>query len=580
VDLSRIVLLGRRAKAETIDTNCGLLFEAADDSSLVPKCAGETIPCKELLGSREWAEDRSAELLSKLVANSPEHKNIRVLELFEEQMMHELVGIFQALRIDSFLRDSGVVSCELRGERNWFDRLLAVREISGTKYRLEYRDGGSASGRTLRREYAGFRRTNWLQIGKLAARRISPVYASWIEARLNKSERVVPGGMWFFGAAYNTTAIGVAYSSALPGLQHVYADPQESGRNLRECGLLGVPLFRFASWNKLPRRSELRAISDSIVSRLKAVPLSGPGQQVRDLYLRSPRFSYLLDRLLPWGALLICAGERMLEEVRPELIVVGNAAFERALLLLALQHGIPTVMLQHGVIHPYYRVLDQPVDHFLARGEFFRDCVGPMLKAKTEVLDIPESKIPKEEISTGKDLVFVTSPVEVEARYDAREVPEILLILLKEASSSKRKLVIRVHPTENVSLYERMVEERLPSLENRPQVSYSQRSPIDDVIKDAAVVVMFHSTLFMKCLAAGVPMVSPGWHDFPFKTRYAEEGVFNFAEDMEDLRSLVQQGVQGKLQCPRQKLGCFVRPTRTDEVARFFNSIREIGRTR
>ena len=265
----------------------------------------------------------------------------------------------------------------------------------------------------------------------------------------------------------------------------------------------------------------------------------------------------------------------MLEATHPEMIVVGNAAFERPLLLLAKQAGIPTIMLQHGVVHPYYRVLDQPVDHFLVRGGFFRDCLGDALKRKATVLDVPDWTPPEQNRQRGSDILFITSPVEVEARADFREVPEIISILLKKASECGARVVIRVHPTESVARYRAIVEQILETLDPKPTVIFSHQTPMAPVLETAAVVVLFHSTVFLECLAAGVPMVSPGWHDFPFKDRYVEEDVFNFANDLEDLGTMVLKCLRGELEPRSQKLKRFLRPTGGSELREFVNSIVE-----
>jgi capsule polysaccharide modification protein KpsS len=176
--------------------------------------------------------------------------------------------------------------------------------------------------------------------------------------------------------------------------------------------------------------------------------------------------------------------------------------------------------------------------------------------------------------------VFITSPVEVEPRYDSREIPEILSVLLRKASGSGRKLVVRVHPTENVSTYRALIDEQLQGLDPKPDVSFSQRTPIDSVVRSAAVVVLFNSTVFLNCLAAGAPMISPGWHDFPFKDEYIQEKVFNFANDLKHLAVLVQKGLNGELEYRPERLERFLRPTRSAEVTHFLESTRRMANTR
>ncbi len=574
MDPSEIVVLARGARLEPIAAQYALLFEAAHDSSLKPPTGAGAAPVEEVLGPRHWAEDRAAQLVSKLVANSAMFKGLRVLHCLEEQMIHEFVGIFQALRLDSFLRDSGILNCHLRGERKWFDRLSLVRRVTGSTYNLDYDDSDhSGLRRGLAAEYAGIRRTNWFRVAKFGLRRFVPLHSAWTEARLTRSGPVTKGGVWFFGAAYNTMAIGLAYGAAFPRMQYSFSDPDEGGKKLLERGTIGVPIFRFLQHSDILRGGEIKKIARESAAKLQELPLCSDEEQARDIYARSERFQYLLHRSLPWVVGLIRASERMLEATRPETIVVGNAAFERPLLLLAKRAGIPTVMLQHGVVHPYYRVLDQPVDHFLVRGDFFRECLGDALKRKAMVLDVPDWTPPSQNGQRGSDILFITSPVEVEARADFREVGEIVSILLKTASECGARLVIRVHPTESVARYRAIVDNITTTVDPKPTVLFSHQTPMAPVLETAAVVVLYHSTVFLECLAAGVPMVSPGWHDFPFKDRYVEENVFNFADDLGDLEKMVVKGLHGELKPRSQKLPRFLRPTHGDEVREFFGSI-------
>lgn len=574
----RFVLLARGSRARAGDTACGLLFETAPDSSLRPAPPVSVVDAKELLGPREWAEDRAAVLVRKLIPSSPTYCDVNVLEIGEEQLMHEFVKIFQVIRIYQYLSHAGFDTCVVRGDLDLFDRLVSVQQALGCPYQIEFQKcDGKEVNTKLRAHWQSQGLRSLIHVARLALRRILPSQTAWLEARMMKKTNVVPGGLWFYGAAYNTSGIGAEYGRALPDLKHAYADIDEGGRKLKECGLAGIPIFQFVRFGELPSRRVVRELADKIAPSIENAPLQGEDAHVRDIYLRSAPFNYFVCRLLPWFLAYIVAAKRMLQVAKPDVLVVGNAAYERPLLLSAQLQPITRVMLQHGVVHSYYRVLDQPIDYFLVRGEFFRDCLGPQLRSKATVLDSPGSNIQPAIGSEKRDIVFISSPVEVEPRADARELPEIISVLLRESLRCGRRLVIRVHPTENVATYKALFAKHAPELSAKADIVYSHRSGLDDVIRSAALVVLYHSTVFLNCIAAGVPIVSFGWHEFPFKSHYEHLGIFNFAASLEELSTLIRKGIEGELPSPSGQLNCFLRPTESHEIRHFFDRITARG---
>ena len=59
--------------------------------------------------------------------------------------------------------------------------------------------------------------------------------------------------------------------------------------------------------------------------------------------------------------------------------------------------------------------------------------------------------------------------------------------------------------------------------------------------------MIYSSTAFLDCLRHSVPIVSFGWHDFSYKKNLERYQVFYFAENLQQLHSLVNDGVVGLL---------------------------------
>jgi hypothetical protein len=79
--------------------------------------------------------------------------------------------------------------------------------------------------------------------------------------------------------------------------------------------------------------------------------------------------------------------------------------------------------------------------------------------------------------------------------------------------------------------------------------------------------------MFLDCLRHGIPIVSFGWHWFPNKRQFEEEGIFNFASDLKKLAELVREGIEGRLPQRRAGLTEFMASSQPEETSRLFREI-------
>jgi hypothetical protein len=73
--------------------------------------------------------------------------------------------------------------------------------------------------------------------------------------------------------------------------------------------------------------------------------------------------------------------------------------------------------------------------------------------------------------------------------------------------------------------------------------------------------------------------VSFGWHWFPNKRQFEEEGIFQFASDLRSLEDLVRQGTEGNLPVRRAGLEEFLAPSQPRALAKFFRQIWDARRS-
>jgi len=558
----------------------GLLCEFAPDSPWLQgaeHCYGPD----EILGSVDAALTVAYSVASKLLQSAPIIEGLPLLSILEESLLEQLSYIVQAFHLDRWICSHRLSTCRFVSYSPWLDRLRQVRTVSGSTYALV------ADVRLLRTN-RGSRAIRKLWHSRPTPseffRRVTPLWSRCLSAiPMRKLAQNAPhGGIWFYSTAYNYTKIGLEYEAYLPErLDFLVEDPATGGKRLRELGREWHLLYAWSRTSDIPSASEVRSIGDRITAAVAGVPLANEESALRAVLLKSEWWHLFLTRRLPFALYNSRALQRWRQSVSPEMIVVGNAGWERALLLRESAERVPVIMLQHGIMHWVYAVADQPVDVFLLRGPFFQRVVNETLRRKTVIHNFPEPNTTS--VQHGENardnILFITTPYDVPAFFHREDLRDILRSLLRVSHSSRRRLVIRVHPLEKIPAYERAVSELQEELGLHADVGYSQGPGVEEVLARSCVAVLHFSTMFLDCLRHGTPIISFGWHWFPNKRQFEEEGIFNFAPDLRSFEALVGQGIDGSLPLRRTGLEEFLAPSRPDEVSRFFKQIWDARRS-
>ena len=552
----------------------GLLCEFAADSPSL-KNADPCYAPEELLGSADGALALSYPLVSAVLRTTPVIDGLPLLFLFEESLLEEFSHIVQAFHLDDWIANHGFSSVRFVSHSPWLDRLLQVRTVAGSSYALAAAVTPLQTSRRVRAI-----RKFWDSRPKLpeAVRRILPVWSRHLSAsRMRKVARDSPrGGIWFYSTAYNCTRVGLQYEPYLPHkLNFLVEDPTTGGRRLRELGRESYWVYAWSQNSDIPSSTEVRSIGNRITAAFAGAALTNEQSALRTVLLQSEWWHYFLTRRLAFAIYNNRVMQRWRQSVKPEMLVVGNAGWERALLLNHDANPIPAVLLQHGVMHWTYAVTDEPVDIFLLRGRFFQRVVNDRLRRKTVVQNVPEAPPSSTQPSSSvrDSILFITAPYNVPEFFHLQDLRDILRSLLRVSHRMRRPLVMRVHPTETIDSYRQLVGELERDLGFNSEVSYSQGSGAEEVLARASVAVLFFSTMFLDCLRHGIPIVSFGWHWFPNKGRFLEESLFNFASTLSHLEALVAEGVEGRLPRRREGLEEFLAASHPEEIAKLFQEI-------
>jgi hypothetical protein len=530
----------------------GLLFECAPDSWVRRRHPSAPL-MSELIGEFEAIKRQAHELASTLLAGEPLLRGVAQLRIFEEIVIRELQYALHTIHLGRQLNALGIRRCRfLKPSR--FARGLADLERFGDRgFDVDIPVGRQPAPvvRSLANSLQRLRQSRFAgaqlreELG-LVLERVDPFHRR--RALLPRRVRKV-GGLWYYSTAYTFTKIGLLYEPHLPApLEFLIEDQATGGRALRESGRRFVSIYEFASWADAPKNREIRDAVAALSAHIADVPLQGDDAMARMLFIRSAFMRTFLGRLLPAGLFSTTLFERWIESARPDAVIVGNPVFEGYALQAARRRGIPTILLQHGILGDFCQFVDPPADHYVVRGEFWREFLAAPARQRACVLN-PSPTVPETHVSRTDDatLVFVSAPYGMQEFFDERDLDEILSVMITAAHETGRDLVIRVHPLEPVAYYRKRVGALLARVAGTPTVSYSQGPGLDDVLRRAAVAVTFSSTVFLDCLRHGVPIVSFDWHDFSYRKQVERWGVFRFARDLAHLKLLIEDAVAGRL---------------------------------
>jgi hypothetical protein len=569
-----LTLYGTGSDLSAVKGVAGLLFELAPDSPWLKGTERYHRP-DELLGSADDALDRAHSVVSKLIEHVGAIAGIPSLAVLEEPLLEQVSYCAQALHLDRWICLQGLSACRFDCYSPWLDRLRQIRTPTRSEYELTA-NVPLGQANWLQRGIVDL----WKSIGRPSElfRRVAPLWSRVLSALPIRgvASNAPRGGIWFYSTAYNCTNIALEYEPYFPyKMNFLVEDAATGGKRLSELGRDSYSIYAWSRAADVPSISEVRRAGEKIEEAIAAVPLTADENLLRTALLKSEWWDRFIKRILPFALFHERALQRWCDAVAPEMLVVGNAGWERSLLQSRSAENITCLMLQHGIMHWVYAVADQPVTYFLIRGRFFQNLVNERLRQKTILCNHPqkiERALPRNR-SAGGGILFITMPYDIAPLFHRADLRDILGCLLRVSCNSKRQLLIRVHPMESISSYRQLVSEIQRELGARCDVVYSQGPGAEEILAQSSVAVLYFSTMFLDCLSHGIPIISLDWHSFPNKRHFKEAAIFNFASDLTDLERLVQRGIDGFLESHRGSLEEFLAPSRPEEISRLLNDL-------
>lgn len=548
--MSFIRLADEHADVDKMRGPIGLLFECAPDS-LIWRRKDPTWPIDAIIGDFESVKVRAATLAKKLIASEPKIRGVGHLRIFEEIIIRTLQSAFYALALCDALESRQIGACEFATTSRFSEALLHLQRVGRARFSVHSPPNNRNLDR-IRRMWKRLRREEFglaaLQREFLRVRRHIDPYG---ELRLRFRQQDYPRDqIWFYSTARNYTQIGMLYEPHFPGrFCYIVDNPLTDAMPLKAAGRSFYSKSEFAIRDLAPSRRELGEARDMISRHVLNLPLGGEDAEARELLLISPFMHTFLERHLPIGMFEIGLFDRWIQQVQPRALVAGNTGFEGYAFSRAQAAGIPTVVLQHGILGDFCQFADPPVDHYIVRGKFWHDFLAPAPKRRAIIANPPLARADtgvRSERSSRSVLTYFTCCYEDQEYRNLADLDDILRVLLRTSCQFGRELIIRVHPEDSLVGYRNRAGRLSANMED-VRLTFDQGTPLDPLLKKTAVAVLHSSTAFLDCVRLNVPIVSPGWQDFSYKKGLEKEHVFYFGRNLEHFGALVSKGLMGQL---------------------------------
>jgi hypothetical protein len=360
--------------------------------------------------------------------------------------------------------------------------------------------------------------------------------ALWPEASVKK------GGRWFYGSFINSIRILHRYLANLEGESSWVVNRFPAARGL-EAGDRWHYLWQFG---KPARRIEHERFLQEARKYLATLPSEIDNFPMEVFSASSVFMTYFFKRLLPLVLAEVDLMHVFLERSSPEELWVANQwGSEGGLIQVAKKLSIPVTQVQHGALHRYYPVAPIRTSRFFVWGQFWKDRLKASERGKVEVFNPGLDVVPVEHKrqSTGKKrITFLTAPIHAIMFWHPDAILREVSALVKDLVNNGYAVIMRLHPSDQIAPWRRALEEAIGSITS--EVRFSKEESLASVLQETDLAVMFFSTVFLNCVAGGIPVIGLGWYPHIWQKPLEQSGMVHFAASVGEVVALADQLLQ------------------------------------
>lgn len=499
--MSRILVLTDRDDIAKVGTEPRpdtvlLLFWASPETraSLESATGAPTVPLEEVVGDLASVIGTAYARSHAVVENAPTYRGVSPLLGFETSLADVLLPDVVAEQVVDLVTTT-LARPELvfRGPSPWATSIAATAEASGSA--TVRRPAASTAARDLLvvravgRAMDTLANRDWDRLRHQVVQRAGP---RWHRRRTTEFRS---GGAWAFASYVN-------YARSLTS--HLAARSDVRWLVNGYSGARGLPPGARAShlWDVggLSPRARHREVTGEVLSHLRTAIGVGASNlmagTVRDALTEIDMFHAFIDTSHP-----------------EELWVANQWGSESALVQIARAARIPVTQVQHGVLEHYYRWAPIYTDRFLVWGEAWKECVPTEHRGQVEVVDpgIGAGDVPPRSRgrTAASTTVFTAPPIQPfwNPSVVYREFAHLARGVLRDPNAT---LLLRVHPLDRLRPWTTSVRKIDPEAERRLVVVAG--GSLGETLARTRTAVLYRSTVFLSCLAAGIPVVALGWY--------------------------------------------------------------------
>jgi hypothetical protein len=230
--------------------------------------------------------------------------------------------------------------------------------------------------------------------------------------------------------------------------------------------------------------------------------------------------------------------EKHLDEVKPRLIVVAHQlGSEGWFTNIAKSRRIPVLQAMHGVFSGYFHT-QRPImsDAMVVPGEFWRD-LWPKDERHKIIAYNPVgliTKVKRNRANGKRNLAFFSWPLKKAPFYNFSEfIDEFIHIFHRLLSQEDCRVIVRAHPLENPADFVNRWKHFYGHLPK--ELIVGKHEPLDQVLAQTDVALMFRSTVMLSCLVNSIPVIMPGWINFGWNQAIRNIPGIDLAKDFSDL---------------------------------------------
>ncbi len=475
-----------------------------------------------------------------------DYLGIDPLRAMETSIAHLLATPLAAREVCRWiLKTHGAGTVVRVGARGDFSEALAlVNEALGRPLDIVRDDDPSAGAGRVASATARARRL----ARRLAAER-DPARTVWeaieatdrtyrLRARLSRPASLSQGVDTCCYSSYVVYSRSLAlHASSMPSPPHWVVNSREARR--------GVPPDAAVSslWQFRPSRSRARErvlVLDALRAGVHSLPEEKDGLPIRALVLQGSSISSSLLRAAPGYLAEADLMEAFLDRAQPAHVWIANQwGGEGLLAALAEAHGVPVTQVQHAMLEEYFAFSPIYSDRLLVWGGLWRQLANPSERRRVEVVNPGlEMAGPRTEPKAGgRRIAFFTAPPSLFPMWNRDAVLSEVVLLLARLLEHRARVTVRLHPMDRVETWSSAWSRWIGPVPSG--LRFQKGGSLEPLLADTDVAIMFSSTVFLNCLASGIPVISLGWYPFMWRRELEAEGLVHYADDPEEVLALV-----------------------------------------